>query len=138
MAALPDTRMPSRGAAPGPPAQFGLDGSAPRLLGVAFLLVIATSLVSGLLIAAGVGSDSSIIGTGSASQLLVDTSKNLTTVRIGVVGDLLTSAGIIALAALLYIVLRGQSRVLAQRVEKPSRDPEIRQILPSIGPQWEG
>jgi hypothetical protein len=97
----------------GIPTQLGLDGYAPRLLGAAFLLVIATSLVSGLLIAAGFGSGSSVIGTGSVSRILLDTSKNLTTVRIGVVGDLITSAGIIALAALLYIVLHGQSRVLA-------------------------
>jgi hypothetical protein len=108
-----DVSSTRRRAAPGLPAPFGLDGYAPRLLGVAFLLVIVTSLVSGLLIAAGVGSGSSVIGTGRSSQLLVDTSKHLTIVRIGVVGDLITSAGIIALAALLYIVLRGQSRVLA-------------------------
>jgi hypothetical protein len=101
------------GAPPRSPTQFRLDGYTPRLLGAAFLLVIATSLVSGLLIAAGVGSGSSPVGTGSVSQILQDTSKNLTTVRIGVVGDLITSAAIIALAALLYIVLRAQSRVLA-------------------------
>ncbi len=99
-----EVSSPRRGAAPGLPVQLGLDGYAPRLLGAAFLLVIVTSLVSGLLIAAGVGSSSSVIGTGSTSQLLVDTSKNLTTVRIGVVGELIPSAGIIALAALLYII----------------------------------
>lgn len=98
---------------PSIPSPSGLDQYAPRLLGATFLLVIVTSLVSGLLIAAGFGSGSSVIGTESVSRILLDTSKNLTTVRIGVVGDLVTSAGIIALAALLYIVLRGQSRVLA-------------------------
>lgn len=77
------------------------------------MLVIFTSLVSGLLIITGVGSGSSVVGTASVSHILHDTAKNLTIFRIGVVGDLITSAGIIALAALLYIVLRGQSRVQA-------------------------
>lgn len=61
------------------------DDSTPRLLGVAFLLVIVTSLVSGLLIAVGVGSGSSVVGTASVSHMLHDTAKNLTIVRIGVV-----------------------------------------------------
>jgi hypothetical protein len=80
--------------------------SAPRLLGAAFLLVAVVSLASGLLL-------SSVVGSGSNSDILVDVSRQGTLVRLSSLGELLTSAGIVALAGLLYRVLRKQNKIVA-------------------------
>ncbi len=82
------------------------DKNAPRLLGAAFLIVVLTSLTSGLVLLSAVGS-------GAMSDVLLGASRNLALVRISNVLDLATSAGVVALAALLYLVLNGQSRVVA-------------------------
>lgn len=79
---------------------------APRLLGAAFLVVVATSLASGVLIL-------SAVGTGSMSDMLVSISSSETLLRLGVVAGLATSLGIVVLAVLLYVVLGGQGRVIA-------------------------
>jgi len=70
-----------------------------RLLGAAFLLVFATSIVSGLL-------RESVVGTGSISDVLVNISSNLAAWRISTVVELATSVGIVVLATLLYVVLK--------------------------------
>lgn len=77
-----------------------------RLLGAAFLLVFATSILSGLLREA-------VVGTGSMSEILVSISNHLATWRISTVVELLTSAGIVVLAVLLYVVLRKQNKIIA-------------------------
>jgi hypothetical protein len=82
------------------------DARAPRLLGVAFLFVVATSLASGVLIL-------SATGAGSMSDMLVSISNAPGLMRTGVLAGLVTSLGIIILAALLYVVLSGQSRAVA-------------------------
>ncbi len=82
------------------------NNKAPRLLGAAFLIVVFTSLSSGLLLASAVGS-------GSISDILVNISNNPTLMRINVMGDLVTSLGVIVLAILLYIVLNEQNRIIA-------------------------
>src|SRR6266852_199152 len=79
---------------------------APRLLGAAFLIVVFTSLGSGLLLMSAVGS-------GGMSDILVDISNRLTTMRIFILGDLVTSLGIIVLVVLLYVVLNKQNRTIA-------------------------
>src|SRR5713101_4908721 len=79
---------------------------APRLLGAAFLIVVFTSLGSGLLLMSAVGS-------GGMSDILVDISNRLTTMRIFILGDLVTSLGIIVLAVLLYVVLNKQNKTIA-------------------------
>ncbi len=79
---------------------------APRLLGAAFLVVVATSLASGALIL-------SAIGTGSTSDMLISVSSSETLLRLGVVAGLATSLGIVVLAVLLYVVLGGQGRIVA-------------------------
>jgi hypothetical protein len=79
---------------------------APRLLGAAFLLVAVVSLSSGLLL-------SSVVGSGSISEILVNSSHQLTLVRLSSLGELITSSGIVVLAGLLYSVLRKQHRLIA-------------------------
>lgn len=78
----------------------------PRLLGAAFLIVVFTSLGSGFLLM-------SVVGSGGMSDILVDISNRLTLMRIFILGDLVTSLGIIVLAALLYAVLNKQNKVIA-------------------------
>jgi hypothetical protein len=81
--------------------------SVPRLLGIAFLGVILTSLTGGLMV-------DTALGPGDRSDLLQHLSTRLTMARAGVVIDLLTSVGIVALAALLYTVLHVHGRVAAR------------------------
>ena len=78
----------------------------PRLLGAAFLIVVFTSLGSGFLLM-------SVVRSGDISDILVDISNRLTLMRIFILGDLVTSLGIIVLAALLYAVLNQQNKVIA-------------------------
>ena len=78
----------------------------PRLLGAAFLIVVFTSLGSGLLLMSVVGSD-------GMSEILVDISNRLTLMRIFILDDLVTSLGIIVLAVLLYAVLNKQNKIIA-------------------------
>jgi hypothetical protein len=77
-----------------------------RLLGAAFLIVFVASMLSGALL-------DSAVGTGSMSDILVNVANNLTLMRISILVELVTSVGIVALAALLYIVLHEQHRVIA-------------------------
>lgn len=79
----------------------------PRLLGAAFLVVIATSLVGGLLLGAA-------LGDGAQANLLPHLATRLTLARAGVVVDLGTSVGIVTLAALLYAVLHPYARNVAR------------------------
>jgi hypothetical protein len=83
-----------------------VDSLAPRLLGAMYLVVIVTSLVSGVL-------PSSVLGTGSLAQTLGNAADNETAIRVAVLVALLNSAGIVVLATLLYVVLRGYGRALA-------------------------
>ncbi len=78
----------------------------PRLLGAAFLIVVFTSLTSSLLLM-------SVVGSGGISDILVDISNRLTLMRIFILGDLVTSLGIIVLAVLLYVVLNKQNKIIA-------------------------
>ena len=80
--------------------------NAPRLLGAAFLFVFFASLVSGVLL-------TSVVGSGNVSHDLVSVSNQLTRVRVSILGQMLTSSGIVVLAVLLYIVLRRVNRILA-------------------------
>ena len=82
----------------------------PRLLGAMFLVVVVTSLAGGLLLASVTGG---AFASASISTILVDIADRVALVRASIVADLATSVGEIALAALLYVVLRNQSRVVA-------------------------
>lgn len=84
-----------------------LEKYAPRLLGAAFLFVILTSLAGGLLL-------KSAAGSGGVADILINVSQNPTLFRIDILVGLLNSTGIVALAGLLYVVLRQQSKPLAR------------------------
>ncbi len=80
--------------------------NAPRLLGAAFLFVFFASLFSNVLL-------TSVGGSGNVSHDLASIANQLTRVRLSVLGQMLTSSGIVVLAALLYIVLRRVNGILA-------------------------
>lgn len=82
------------------------DKNTPRLLGAMFLIVIVTSALGGAFL-------NSAVGAGSMSDILVNISNNLTLMRTGIVGDMVTSLGIVVLAVLLYIVLNKQNKIIA-------------------------
>ena len=79
---------------------------APRLLGAAFLFVAVVSLTSGLLL-------TSVVGSGSISEILVNISHRQTLMRFSSLGELVTSSGIVVLAGLLYSVLHKQHKLIA-------------------------
>ena len=78
----------------------------PRLLGVAFLGVVLTSLASG-------ASTDAAMGSGSVSDILVHVSDNAGAMRFGVLAGMLNAVGILILGALLYTVLSGYGRTMA-------------------------
>jgi hypothetical protein len=82
------------------------DKNTPRLLGAAFLIVFLASLISGSLF-------DSAVGTGSISSILINISKNAALLRVSIIIELVTSLGIVALAALLYIVFRKHYPIVA-------------------------
>ena len=88
------------------PGVAGGDGRAARLLGAAFLLVVVTSMASGILVLSAVGS-------GGTSDMLVSISSSVPLLQIGVLVGLITSLGIIVLAVLLYVVLEAQGRIVS-------------------------
>lgn len=97
---MPTTERTARGTSEIP-------DSVPRLLGATFLIVIATSLAGGLLLG-------SAVGTGSAADILSGATGRVDLLRVAVLVDLVTSLGIVALASLLYVILRTQDPVLAR------------------------
>jgi len=82
------------------------DKHAIRLLGAAFLIVFVASMLSGSLL-------TSVVGSGSISDILLNISDNLTLMRISILVELVTSIGIVVLAALLYIVFNKQHKIIA-------------------------
>ena len=81
------------------------DARTPRYLGAAFVFQFATSLTAGML--------SKSILAGSITEVLMNISSNLGQMRATIVLELLTSAGIIVMTSLLYVVLRDQNRAVA-------------------------
>ena len=80
---------------------------APRLLGAAFLFVVAASLAGGLLL-------KSAAGSGGMADVLASISQNPTLFRVDIIMGMVNSTGIVVLAGLLYVVLRQQSKPLAR------------------------
>ena len=82
------------------------DKNTARFLGAAFLIVVFTSLTSGLLL-------SSAVGSGSISDMLVNISNKATLLRTSILFEMLNSSAIVVLAILLYTVLHKQNKILA-------------------------
>lgn len=80
---------------------------APRLLGAAFLFVILTSLAGGLLL-------KSAAGSGSVADMLANISLNPALFRIDILVGMANSTGVVALAVLLYVVLKEQGKLMAR------------------------
>lgn len=80
--------------------------SVPRLLGATFLVVIVISLISGALL-------SSAVGSGSVSDLLTHLADNVMVMRLSILAGMANSVGVVVLAALLYAMLKEQSRIVA-------------------------
>jgi len=78
----------------------------PRLLGAAFLIVFVASVLGDVMF-------TSVVGSGSISDILVNISDNLTLVRISILAILVASVGIVVLAVLLYVVLHKQNKIIA-------------------------
>lgn len=79
--------------------------SVPRLVGAAFVFQFCTSLTAGLL--------SRSILSGDVGEVVGAAGDNASPLRVIVVLELATSIGIIALASLLYVALRGTIRWIA-------------------------
>jgi hypothetical protein len=76
------------------------------LLGAAVLIVFVASVLSESLL-------TSVVGSGSKSDILVNISKNITRMRISNLVALVNSLGIVVLAVLLYIVFNKQYTIIA-------------------------
>lgn len=77
----------------------------PKLLGAVFLIVIVTTLISSLFTSVG--------GTGSISEVMVNISDDVPLVRLGIIGGMANSTAIVFLAVLLYVVLSSQNKTIA-------------------------
>jgi hypothetical protein len=79
-----------------------------------FLIVIATSLIAGIMTMAVVGTTSGAdLKPGDISSMLINISSHINLVQLSVLGGMLNSTGIVVLAVLLYIILSKQNRNLA-------------------------
>ena len=83
------------------------DKNTGRLLGAAFLFVLVAAAISGS------ATLETRIWSGSISDNLVKISDSLTLMRINILGELITSIGIVVLAVLLYVILHKQNRIIA-------------------------
>ena len=77
-----------------------------RLLGAAQLIIFVASIISERLL-------SSVVGSGSISNMLVNISKNVTRMRISNFLALVDSIGIVVLGVLFYIVFNRQYEIIA-------------------------
>ncbi|MFP4564224.1 MAG: DUF4386 domain-containing protein [Spirochaetia bacterium] len=77
----------------------------PRFLGGAFLLVICTSLLGGLLFSAPAAD--------APQEILTSISRDIGLYRVSIIADLFNSGAIVALAALLFTVLSRHNRTVA-------------------------
>jgi multidrug transporter EmrE-like cation transporter len=77
-----------------------------RLLGAAQLIVFISAMLSDRLL-------TSVVGSGSISDILVNISKNLTRMRISILVALVDSMGIVVLAVLFYVVFNEQYSIIA-------------------------
>jgi len=82
------------------------DKNTPRFLGAAYLFVAVLSITAGVL------SDMTLL-SGSISDSLMNIANNLTQMRISILLELFTSAGVLVLSVLLFVVLNKQNKTIA-------------------------
>jgi hypothetical protein len=85
---------------------MNIDATTVRLLGVAQLVVFAASMISERLL-------TTVVGSGSTSEILVNIAGNLTRMRISNLVALANSLAIVVLGVLFYVVFYHEYRVIA-------------------------
>ena len=83
------------------------ENSSSKVLGVAFLLQAITSLLSGLILRAA------LIVPGNISESMVRIAGHAWLMRANILGEVTTAAGIIFLAAVLFLILRKHNQIMA-------------------------
>lgn len=78
-----------------------------RVLGAAFLLQAVTSLTSGLILKLA------LTVPGNISETMIKIANNAWLMRVNILGEMITAAGIIFLGAILFITLRKQNEKIA-------------------------
>ncbi|MCZ7383341.1 MAG: DUF4386 domain-containing protein [Candidatus Methanoperedens sp.] len=78
-----------------------------RVLGAAFLLQAITSLISGLILKLA------LTVPGNISETMIKIANNAWLMRVNILGEMITAAGIIFLGAILFITLRKQNEKIA-------------------------
>jgi hypothetical protein len=83
------------------------DNNTSRVLGAAFLLQAVTSLISGLIMKLALTVPGNII------ESMINIANNAWLMRVNILGEIITAAGIIFLGAILFITLRKQNEKIA-------------------------
>src|SRR4030043_1144357 len=78
-----------------------------KILGAAFLLQAITSLISGLIMKLA------LTVPGNISEIMINIANNALLMRVNILGEIITAAGIIFLGAILFITLRKQNEKIA-------------------------
>ncbi len=78
-----------------------------KVLGAAFLLQAVTSLTSGLILKLA------LTVPGNISETMIKIANNAWLMRVNILGEMITAAGIIFLGAILFITLRKQNEKIA-------------------------
>ena len=82
------------------------DKNTPRFLGAAFLLQAVASLAWTLLL-------EQLIVSGNITDIMTDIANNALLMRASIVGEMITTIGIVLLGVLLYVTLKKQNRTIA-------------------------
>ena len=83
------------------------ENSSSKVLGVAFLLQAITSLLSGLILRVA------LIVPGNISESMIRIAGHAWLMRANILGEVATAAGIIFLAAVLFVTLREHNQIMA-------------------------
>lgn len=83
------------------------DKNTPRLLGAAFLIQAVASLVSGLILL------EPLIVPGNITDSMTNIADNALQMRANIVGEMITTIGIVVLGALLFVTLKKQNMKIA-------------------------
>jgi hypothetical protein len=83
------------------------DNNTSRVLGAAFLLQAVTSLISGLIMKLA------LTVPGNISEIMINIANNAWLMRVNILGEIITAAGIIFLGAILFVTLRKQNEKIA-------------------------
>ncbi len=89
---------------------MNLDKNTPRLLGAAFLLQAVASAISGLFLAPV---DLLKLSVPNISDIMTNIANNALQMRVSIVGEMITTIGIVLLGSLLFVTLKKQNGKIA-------------------------